>query len=63
MERARHLGVGGTVASPRAICDAASHTQATRVATIGPRYFQIGAVIILLVGFLVRAWDLGGPSL
>ncbi len=63
MERARHLGVGGTVASPRAICDAASHTHSARVATIGPRYFQIGAVVILLVGFLVRAWDLGGPSL
>jgi len=63
MERVRHLGVGGTVASPRAICDASSQARAARVATIGPRYFLTGAIVILLVGFLVRVWDLGGPSL
>lgn len=63
MERVRYLRAGGTVASPRAIYDTASHARVARVATIGPRYFMIGAVVILLVGFLLRVWDLGGPSL
>jgi hypothetical protein len=59
--RLESVGVGQTAVGPRLKYD----TQARfgRAATVGPRYFLLGVVVIMTVALVLRTWNLGGASL
>ena len=55
------VGVGQTAVGPRLTYDAL--TRFVRAATVGPRYFVLGVVLIVTVALVLRTWNLGGASL
>ncbi len=59
--RLESVGVGQTAVGPRLTYDA--QTRFGRAATVGPRYFVLGVVLIMTVALVLRTWNLGGASL
>lgn len=59
--RLESVGVGQTAVGPRMAYE--TQTRFGRAATIGPRYFIIGVILIMTVALLLRTWNLGGASL
>jgi hypothetical protein len=59
--RLESVGVGQTAVGPRVLYE--PHTRFGRAATVGPRYFIIGVVLIMVVALVLRTWNLGGASL
>jgi mannosyltransferase len=55
------IGVGQTAVDSRVIYG--TDTRFGRQATVGPRYFIGGVILVMLVGFALRIWNLGGASL
>jgi uncharacterized membrane protein len=59
--RLESVGVGQTAVGPRVAYD--THTRFGRAATVGPCYFILGIILIMVVALLLRTWNLGGASL
>ncbi|HVO70950.1 MAG TPA: glycosyltransferase family 39 protein [Aggregatilineaceae bacterium] len=55
------VGVGRTTVDSRVVYGA--DTRFGREVSVGPRYFIGGVILIMLVGFALRVWNLGGASL
>jgi uncharacterized membrane protein len=55
------VGVGQTAVGSRLTYG--TQTRFGRAATVGPRYFMLGVVLIMTVALVLRTWNLGGASL
>ncbi len=58
--RLETVGVGQTAVRPRVLYEPQARFGR---ATVGPRYFIIGVILIMVVALLLRTWNLGGASL
>ncbi|MEW6580225.1 MAG: glycosyltransferase family 39 protein [Chloroflexota bacterium] len=59
--RSYALEVGQAVAGARRVYE--TDTRFGRQVTVGPRYFLAGALLIMVIGLVLRLWNLGGASL
>jgi len=57
----KSVGAGRTAVDSRVIYG--TDSRFGREVTVGPRYFIVGLILIMVVAFALRTWNLGGASL